>query len=351
MKIGIVCPCYNEEEFLESFFSSVRKQTIFNNRAIEVVVLIVDGNSTDKTKMIIENLSQEYVFVHYLENTKRFVSDGLNLAIDFLKDGSFDFMVRMDVHAEYPLNYIEILLSSFLSLEKSGNKVGNVGCAIETMAHNGGLKAEIIAEAMSSKFGVGTSDFRVSGDNLNEVKLVDTVPFGFFRVDTFRKVGGFDVEFIRNQDDEFNHRLSLNGYKLFLIPGIKVKYFSRSSYASLSKMFYQYGLFKPLVSKKLGSPASLRQFVPSIFVFSLFASLLISNFVSPVPILLLSIAYLLMCFIFTIQSKVVKKALFLVFPMSVYTLFLIHFSYGFGYIKGAFKLLVNSKFNKIESSR
>ena len=34
-------------------------------------------------------------------------------------------------------------------------------------------------------------------------------------------------------------------------------------------MFYQYGLFKPLVNKKLGSPATIRQFFPLFFVLGL----------------------------------------------------------------------------------
>lgn len=40
---------------------------------------------------------------------------------------------------------------------------------------------------------------------------MDTVPFGCFKRDVFEKVGLYDEELIRNQDDELNARIIKQG--------------------------------------------------------------------------------------------------------------------------------------------
>ena len=95
---------------------------------------------------------------------------------------------------------------------------------------------------------------------------VDTVPFGCYRKDVFDRIGLYDTDLVRNQDDELNARLVKHGGRIYLLPNLVVDYFARDTIKKTGKMFYQYGLYKPLVNKKLGSPATLRQFFPVAFV-------------------------------------------------------------------------------------
>ena len=68
---------------------------------------------------------------------------------------------------------------------------------------------------MSHPLGVGNSHFRigVAGD-----RWVDTVPFGCYRRDVFDRIGMFDEELVRNQDDELNLRLINQGGRILLSP-------------------------------------------------------------------------------------------------------------------------------------
>ena len=57
---------------------------------------------------------------------------------------------------------------------------------------------------MASKFGVGNATFRVGG----KPGFVDTVAFGMYRKEIHDIINGFDEELVRNQDDEYNYKLS-----------------------------------------------------------------------------------------------------------------------------------------------
>ena len=350
MKIGIVSPCYNEEKFLLNFFESVKEQDAFTNKEFYIEVILVDGRSDDSSLDIINKLKSKYDFLKILQNENRYVSDGLNTAIEYLEQTNFDFMIRMDIHAVYPSGYISSLVSSYTQLEREGISVGNVGVAIETIAPNTNLKSIIIANALSSKFGVGGSDFRVER-GLDSVREVDTVPFGCFRVSIFKKVGNFDTNFIRNQDDEFNHRLNTNGFKVFLVPNMSAKYYSRTTLSSVSSMFYQYGLFKPLVNKKLGSSASYRQYVPTIFLLAIVLSLALVCLSSPYLFVVLLLSYFVMTAIFIVASGLYKLNFTKVFCLSISTLLIIHLSYGAGYIKGYIRSSFGKRLQKVRSSR
>jgi hypothetical protein len=113
---------------------------------------------------------------------------------------------------------------------------------------------------------VGGAKFRTGVSRVTEV---DTVPFGCFPRRVFDEVGHFDEELVRNQDDEFNHRIGTHGGRILLTPEVRIRYFARRTLRGLARMYYQYGLFKPLVWRKLGTVPTLRPLVPSVFVLGL----------------------------------------------------------------------------------
>jgi hypothetical protein len=151
----------------------------------------------------------------------------------------------------------------------------------------------------------------------------------------FEKTGPFDTDLVRNQDDEFNGRLQNLGGKIYLIPQVIINYTARDTISKMRHMYYQYGLYKPLVNKKLGSPATARQFFPLLFLLALVLGGIASIF-SP---FVLNI-YLAMIMLYLIIGLVVggmsairtyQPLLILLMP---YVFFNIHLSYGFGYLRG-----------------
>ena len=337
IEISIICPVYNEENYIENCIESILEQDFTRNK---LELILVDGFSTDATRSIIEKFQQKHSFIKLLDNPHKTVPYALNIAIEVARG---EYIARIDAHATFPKNY----LSTLYSYSKKLN-ADNVGCLIETLPANNSLPAISVAYALSSSFGVGNSFFRIG---TKDVKKVDTVPFGFFKKDIFERIGCFDIELTRNQDDEFNGRIIKNNGSIYLIPDITINYYARDSLFKTGNMLYQYGLFKPLVNKKLGAPATIRQFFPLVFVTGLFLGVLLS-FVHPV-FMYIYLATLLLylglawSFSFKAYNKFKRIGLFCFLPL---TYFIIHFQYGYGYMIGI-KNLIISKPQNLEINR
>jgi hypothetical protein len=128
-----------------------------------------------------------------------------------------------------------------------------------------------------------------------------------------------------------------------MVPDIALKYYARDSYKKLFKMFYQYGLFKPLTVSKLMQPPTLRQLVPAAFVTFLFLGLLISIFFKwmLIPYLLILLFYISLLGFLALGQAAVRGIS--IIPHVLISFFTIHLSYGVGYLKGLFAVLTGWK--------
>lgn len=327
--LSVICPIYNEEKYIAGCIESILRQDYPKD---DLEVIFADGMSSDRTREIATEYAAKYPFIKLIDNPQRIVPTGLNAAIAASKG---DTVIRLDAHAEYPTNYFSELTRQLEELNAD-----NVGGVCITVPVNDSAKAKAIAAVLGSRFGMGNSDFRVGA---SKVKQVDTVPFGCWPREIFNRLGMFDEELTRNQDDEFNGRITKSGGKIFLLPHVQIKYYARDKINKVGRMFFQYGLFKPLVNRKLGSPATLRQFVPPALVLWLFIGALISILWHPFVWVYLGVTvlYLLLALFFSIKSSQSPKQILL----QTTTYAVVHLSYGFGYIVGLYKLMTNKTFS------
>ena len=158
--------------------------------------------------------------------------------------------------------------------------------------------------------------------------------------EVFEKIGLYDEDLVRNQDDELNGRLIQSGGKIILITHIILEYYARDTIKKVFSMFYQYGFFKPLVNKKLKSPTSFRQFIPLFFVLGILICPLLGIFNNLFfKFTLYSISfYLLLLLMFSLKITINKNLKFSAVIFLILTFFTIHWSYGWGYINGILKL-------------
>lgn len=330
--LSVICPIYNEEKYIPQFLDSILQQDYPKD---DLEILLVDGMSKDRTRDIISEYAAKYPCLRLVDNPQQTVPYAMNNGI---KNAKGEIIIRLDAHAEYPSNYFSVLVKKLNELEGAEN----VGGVCITLPCNETTVATAIAECLSNKFGMGNSYFRVGA---KEVMSVDTVPFGCFRKTLFDKVGLYDTDMIRNQDDELNGRIIKNGGKIYLLPELEIRYFARDKISKVRKMFYQYGLYKPLGNKKLGSPATIRQFFPLLFVLGLVFGLIIC-IVFPVlwpfytAIILL---HLLIGMYEGIKSskRTGCKGCILIMP---YIFMNMHVCYGIGYLKGMYNLAFNKSF-------
>lgn len=326
--ISVVCPIYNEEKYIARCIDSILAQDYPKD---DMEVILVDGMSTDGTRRIVADYAAQYPFIRLVDNPQRIVPPAMNIGIRAAKG---DIIIRLDAHAIFPANYFSELVKNLREL-----KAENVGGVCRTLPVNDSPECVAIANVLSSNFGMGNSYFRVGA---TEVMEVDTVPFGCFHRELFDRIGYFDEELIRNQDDEFNGRIIKNGGKIYLLPQLVIDYYARDKVSKVYKMFYQYGLFKPLVNKKLGSPATVRQFFPLLFVLGLLLGPFM-GFVSKWFLVAYAAVILLYFCLATYFSLRDSKSLKLIFLQN-WTYFVVHFAYGWGYLRGLVKMLLKQPF-------
>lgn len=336
--VSVICPIYNEEKYITKCIESVLEQDYPTE---DLEILFVDGLSTDKTRKIVSDYATRYNQIRLLDNPHRIVPYAMNIGIKAAKG---DIIIRLDGHVEYPTNYISKCVHYLMTLPNAEN----VGGVCQTLPCNERNISQAIAIALSTGFGMGNSSFRIGS---TEIRKVDTVPFGCFRKSLFERIGYYDNELVRNQDDELNGRIIKNGGTIYLIPEIKTKYFSRDKICKIRRMFYQYGLYKPLVNKKLGSPATARQFVPLLFLLGIVLGGILSVFSIYIMYTYFAVLALYLAIGLFIGCKYAVKyrrpMLTLLMP---YVFANVHLSYGYGYLRGIYKILANKKFN-VESNR
>lgn len=248
--VSIVIPCRNEASHIETCLHSILAQAPPPG-GFEVIV--ADGMSDDGTRSILKQLLEKVPHLRLIDNLGLNVSSGLNLAI---KAARGRVIMRIDAHTEYASDYIRQCLA--VLRETGADNVGGPACTKST----GYVQASICA-AYHSAFSVGGARFH----NMEYEGLVDTVPYGCWPAEVFEKIGLFDEELIRNQDDEFNLRLTNAGGKVWQSPRIRSWYRPRGSLSALFRQYMQYGYWKVRVIQKHKIPASLRHVVPGCFVF------------------------------------------------------------------------------------
>lgn len=325
-RISIVVACRNESRHIRAFIDSVLGQDL---EGVVWELIIADGMSSDGTAELLNEFARGNSRVKMLQNPSRIVATGLNAAI---RAAQGEIILRMDAHTEYSRNYVKSCLES---LEKTG--AYNVGGPARTKAT--GLRARSIEAAYHNPFSTGGARFH--DDNYSG--YVDTVPYGCWRKETLIRLGLFDEQFVRNQDDELNLRLTRSGGKIWQSSEIVSWYRPRATISSLFRQYFQYGFWKVCVIRKHKIPASWRHLVPGGFVLlnlMLFLSALVaatSGFQAALQRIVLGWTSLLVLYAIgcvaaaCFSARRSGWALLSYLPL---TFVVFHLSYGIGFLAG-----------------
>lgn len=319
-RVSIIVPCRNERRHIAGCLESIRLND-YPSDSIELVV--VDGASDDGTREVVEAYARRWPTVRCLDNPATTTPAALNIGV---RSAQGEIIMRMDAHCHYPRSYISALVRW---LDTSG--ADNVGGVCRTLPGSDSSIARAIAIALSHPFGVGNSRFRIGTER---PRWVDTVPFGCYRRTVFERIGLFDEELIRNQDDEFNQRLLKNGGRILLVPDVVIEYYARESIRKVARMYYQYGYFKPLVARKLGRIGTVRQVLPVSLLIALAATLILSIWSVPARLAFAGIlgSYTL-CLVAVTTASMLRNGFRVSWPLpAIFSV--LHFSYGWGSLRG-----------------
>lgn len=312
---SIIVPLFNEERYVSHLIDSLIKQT-YPLENMEWI--FVDGNSNDDTVPIIEQyLAKAKYPIVLLHNVKRKTPYSLNMAIGIAKGR---YIIRLDAHAYFYPDYIEKCVNYLDTTDAD-----NVGGIAETEAE--GFTGQAIAKMLSTKFGVGGSDFRIGNGN----RFVDTVPFGAFRREVFDRVGLFNPKLLRSEDNDMNSRIRQSGGKIWLAEDIRFKYYCRDTVKGVLKMGLQNGNALFFTLKANPKAMSIRHFIPFLFLISLIVLPILSVVFSNTSYILLfeALLYLSLDIYYSFMKRKPRYGLITIW---LYPTF--HIIYGLGSLLG-----------------
>lgn len=339
-KVTIIIPCFQEEKYIGKCLDSLLKGD-YDLDESESEILVIDGKSTDKTQEIVLEYQKNHPFIKLVINEKRFAPFALNKGISIANG---QIIIRIDAHCIYPPNYVCDLV-----FYQDQTNSGNIGGCWDTFPGSDTKTAKAIQLVMNHPLGMSGGTYRtLKGKSPLEV---DTVPFGCWDKEIFNEIGNFDENFLRDQDFEHNVRIRKAGKKIILLPWLRIKYFARDTFIKAWKMFYQYGYWRPLLNKKHNQITNTRQLIPAIWVLGLLFTSLIAPLNSITTVIWIS--YLLLWLVpvlaVSFYQSVNNKSISLI-PYLIWSFFIVHFSYGIGYLKGFFDVfLIRKEPNKFST--
>ncbi len=316
-RVSVVMPVRNEAAHVGRSLAAVLAQDYPPDR---FEVIVADGMSQDDTRDAVARAAGGDRRVRIVDNAGRIAPTGLNAAI---RAASGEIVVRVDGHCEIAPDYVRRCVTHLTRGEADG-----VGGSVETVGET--PVAQAIALAMSSRFGVGDSAFRTLRDT---TRLVDTIPFPAYTRALIDRMGPYDEELVRDQDDEYNYRIRAGGGRLLLASDVRSRYFSRSSIAGVWRQYSQYGFWKVRVLQKHPRQMRVRQFVPPAFVAS-WVALGIGALIHPAPRLLLAAAAAVYAGAAVVGACFAMRGSWRLVPAIAATFPALHFGYGAGFLAG-----------------
>ncbi|MHB1422900.1 MAG: glycosyltransferase [Gemmataceae bacterium] len=324
--VSVLIPVRNEGCHVAHCLDNVLGQDYPRQR---MEAIVADGMSSDETRDILGSYAARDGRIRAIENPQGIVSTGLNAA---LAQSRGEVILRMDAHTEYAPDYIRQCVSV---LGETG--ASNVGGPARTRAATFVQRA--VAAAYHSRFACGGARFH----NVAYEGPVDTVTYGCWPRGVFERVGLFDEELVRNQDDEHNLRLTRAGERIWQSPRIRSWYRPRGSLTALFRQYAQYGYWKVWVIRKHKLPASARHLAPAAFVAILTLLTLAAPFWRPA---LWAWAASMGCYSFgsaVAAALACRKAGWDLLPVLPLVFACYHFGYGYGFLRGLWDVLINGK--------
>ncbi len=202
MELSIICPTYNERKFIDAVVNS-----LCADDGLQKEILITDGGSDDGTQERVQELVKTHPQLRLIDNPGKTSTLAFNTSFP---KSSGKYIAFVGAHAEYDRDYFKTGISLL-----ENNECDVAGGVLKQKGKSSTGKA--IALAMSSKLGVGNTEFRTE----NKKMFVDSVAFAIYKRSVIDDCGLMDENLPVNQDDEFHYRIKSRGYRILMSPDME----------------------------------------------------------------------------------------------------------------------------------
>jgi glycosyltransferase involved in cell wall biosynthesis/SAM-dependent methyltransferase/GT2 family glycosyltransferase len=224
---SILVPVLDEAGHLERTLATIGEQEVDG----ELEILVIDGGSTDGSREIVVRISRRDDRVRVLDNPAGRIPNALNIG---LRAARAAYVVRMDAHTSYPRDYIA---RGVERLER-----GDVASVSGPQLAVGDTPtSRAVAIALQSRLGVGSASFRRVGAGERQV---DSGYCGMWPRELLLELGGWDEDWVVNEDGELASRLRARGGRIVCLPEMAAHYVPRSSLRALARQYWRYGQYR-----------------------------------------------------------------------------------------------------------
>lgn len=259
-QVIVVIPALNEVLAIKACIRSLIEGDPFMD---DVTLIVADGGSTDGTLDVLEQLADDFPNLSVQHNLRKLQSAGINSVVELSVQPEHKYLVRCDAHAVYPPSYVRDVVETLSHQPEAASVV----VPMNSIGQNSFSEAS--AWVVGTKLGSGGSAHRGSSQS----GWIDHGHHAGFRLDWFRKVGGYDETFSHNEDAEYDHRIALVGGRVWLETDVRLDYTMRPTLKSLAKQYWNYGKGRARTVLKHKMTPRLRQMIPVIHVILLVLSI------------------------------------------------------------------------------
>lgn len=289
-------------------------------------IIVIDGNSTDETRNIVDTFGLNHNNVKIIDNPNRDVASGRNIGLIY---SSASYIAYTDADCVVPSDWLQKLYTAMVNEKNSNHNCAAVGggnTPPDTCYFYSLLKL-LFSSPLGSRKSLQTELF--SEDK--QVKHIPTCNILYDR-SIINSVGGFNEKdfALAGEDEDLNFRPIKKGYSLFFKADCVVSHFQKDTIISWARNMYLYGYSRCKLMKIHKELRNIRDYLVLLLPLAIASLLLILlSPLSLVPILL----YLLIIFIHSVIHSLINSKLNHAFSLSG-LFFITHFFYATGFLKG-----------------
>ncbi len=258
IKYALISPTFQRPEEVTEFLSSLESLDYSKK---EFQIILGDGTPNDELRPLLQSyLKTLPLQIHYQEFLP--VSDARNRAAEL---AAAEYLIFLDSDCIIPSGYLKGI-DSFLSKHPDTTLFGGPDAALEDFTD--------LQKAINFSM---TSFLTTGGIRGGKASVTSYQPRGFnmgMSSDLFKKVGGYDEDFVCGEDVELSLRLQKAGAISRFIPEAHVFHKRRATLKQFRRQVFRFGAARPLLAKAHPGNLKIMHLFPTIFTLYGYLSLL-----------------------------------------------------------------------------
>lgn len=318
---SVLVPIRNEAAFIRDTAQMIIAQEFDGS----IEFLMIDGDSQDGTRAILEEIADLDERVKILDNPAGDLASALNVGLAAARG---EFVAKMDAHTYFPSSYVQLGVDRLRKGDVGWVSGPQIPFGVDPWSRR-------VALALGTPLGVGGSEKWSSASEPSadsEEKELNTGVFsGVWKRSALELLGGWNPEWPVNEDSELASRYLASGQRIICLESMGARYVPRSSLRGLARQYFRYGYYRAKTAKR--HPASVRPYhlAPPALVGMLLAGALGGRRLRTLAALSL-VPYAAVQATVSLRATPARKRSEAAFLPAVFTT--MHMSFGSGYLSG-----------------